>query len=118
MISKTDNGKLGISWNIQPKVQIDVIYSLEEDKFYIVLLPFVMLYDNANISFVIYSKKEYPQIYLTYMYFEPFELDLDKLRIYDSKPINREIKEFESICEKIKPVLMNAVVSLVDTQEP
>jgi hypothetical protein len=34
---------------------------------------------------------------------------------YNNKAITRKLKEFENICEKIKPVLMNAAVSLSDS---
>jgi hypothetical protein len=115
MVKIDDNGKLYILWDIFPKVQADIIYCLEEDKFHIVLMPFLVLSCNYGTDFMIYNKSEYPEIPLSCIYFEPFELDLSKLVGYNNKTITKRIREFESICEKIKPVLMNAAVSLSDS---
>jgi len=115
MIKIDDDGKLYILWDIFPKVQADIIYCLEEDRFHIVLMPFLVLSCDYNTDFMIYNKSEYPEIPLSCIYFEPYELDLNKLMGYNNKTVIRKIKEFENICEKIKPILMNAAVSLSDS---
>jgi hypothetical protein len=110
----TEDGFL-ISWNVKPSVIKDVIYCLSEDKFYIVLIPWLTLSDTFGVHFVVQTGSlEHPEIGLEEISFEPFELDLDKLKSFDIKGINEELKIFEEICTKLKPILMNAAISLTD----
>jgi hypothetical protein len=120
---KTNSKKMYSSWQIKPAIKADVIYDVNKDKFRVVVLPLIMPSDYSHLRlFAHFDGDRVPVPFeLSHIYFEPFELIIDKDVFNSKSPSTKEkqtfeenLANFEKACNELKQLLQTSLISITN----
>jgi hypothetical protein len=125
-ISK-DSERLTYYWQIEPAINIDIIYDMIKNKFRIVILPLLTTHSHTNTPdprlFAHFEGAEFTwPVEFDNFYFEPVEFNIgDNLLEYADTHLKQDIEKsllkFREISENLRKLLQTAVMAAPETNK-